>query len=338
MSNNKFWIENPAILVEKDLLMNFTPSSTMSLVQKMNAITRFCLYGLLIGFIFNFNDNIMYILFVSIIVTIIIYKINQTNNTSDNLSNNPDLFNSNQIDRLSNELSDVLVKNNTNILENFNKCNSGNNSDNNEPSKCDNSNDNNGNNEPSNGTNETSNGNNKPSKCNNKPSKCNNGNNEPSNDNNGNNNNGNGNGNGSENNNNDGNNKNLSDNIKVKLELSNEKKVLNNNISSNESTCKFPTKNNPLMNINIGDNPLNNAACEYSDEIKENINKKFKYNLYQDVDDLFGRYNSQRQFYTMPSTSNPNDQKSFAEWLYKSPETCKENSLCLRYEDTRYNK
>ena len=58
----------------------------------------------------------------------------------------------------------------------------------------------------------------------------------------------------------------------------------------------------------------------------------------QDVDDLFGRYNSQRQFYTMPSTTVPNDQKSFAEWLYKTPETCKENSLCLKYEDNRYNK
>ena len=280
MSNNEFWIENPSILIEKDELVNFVPTKNMSLVQKMNAITRFCLYGLLIGMIFNFQDNIMYILFVIIIMTIISYKLNETPNT--NSTNNPNLFNSNQIDTLSTKLSEVLINNKKNLLENFNK----------------------GNAESTSENNVVENGN----KCNAEPTiKDTSG-----------------------------------DNIQVKLEdplnKDNEQNELKQLNELSNKNCKTPTNDNPLMNVNIGDNPLNHSACEYSDEIKENINKKLNYNLYQDVDDLFGRYNSQRQFYTMPSTTVPNDQKSFAEWLYKTPETCKENSLCLKYEDNRYNK
>ena len=40
---------------------------------------------------------------------------------------------------------------------------------------------------------------------------------------------------------------------------------------------------------------------------------------------MFGRSQSQREFYTMPSTSIPNDQGSYQDWLYKIPgKTCKE--------------
>jgi len=53
---------------------------------------------------------------------------------------------------------------------------------------------------------------------------------------------------------------------------------------------------------------------------------------------LFNK-NKQRQFCTIPSTTIPNDQESFAHWLYASPETCKENQKnCLRYEDIRYSR
>ena len=47
----------------------------------------------------------------------------------------------------------------------------------------------------------------------------------------------------------------------------------------------------------------------------------------------------QRQFYTMPSTTIPNDQTGFAKFLYQLPTTCKEDSAqCLRYEDVRYSR
>ena len=78
-------------------------------------------------------------------------------------------------------------------------------------------------------------------------------------------------------------------------------------------------------------------ACDVSDpEVKLLIDNNFDNNLYKDIDDIFGKMNSQRQFYTMPSTTIPNDQESFAKWLYLSPKTCKEDQdYCLRYEDVR---
>ena len=55
-----------------------------------------------------------------------------------------------------------------------------------------------------------------------------------------------------------------------------------------------------------------------------------------DVNDVFGKMNSQRQFYTMPSTTIPNAQDDFAKWLYLNPKTCKEDQdFCLKYEDIR---
>ena len=48
--------------------------------------------------------------------------------------------------------------------------------------------------------------------------------------------------------------------------------------------------------------------------------------LIRDVNDLFGKNNSQRHFYTVPGNSIPNDQDTFAKWLYATPKTCKEGN------------
>lgn len=280
MSKDTFWIENPYILFEKDELVKFVPTKDMTLIQKMNAVTRFCLYGLIIGQLFNFKDTIMYLLCSIIILTIISYKIQLQNNDSEKLN----LFSDEQIEQLSDKLSDVLSTN-KNILNHLGKCNT---------NKDDTGNDNNNTNAD---TSQAS------TKCNAVDNK----NNSTSN---------------------------IEDLIKVKLETPNDKSE-NNIIDQN--ICKQPTKDNPLMNINIGDNPNQPPPCKHTKDIKQNINDKFNYNLYRDVDDVFERYNSQRQYYTMPATTVPNNQTEFAEWLYKSPPTCKESSLCLRTEDKRYH-
>ncbi len=50
-------------------------------------------------------------------------------------------------------------------------------------------------------------------------------------------------------------------------------------------------------------------------------------------------FKDERSFYTLPSTTIPNDQDGFARWIYRLPETCKENTnQCLRYEDIRFNR
>lgn len=95
-----------------------------------------------------------------------------------------------------------------------------------------------------------------------------------------------------------------------------------------QENCTKPTINNPLMNYNIiADSPYKQQACNYDKETKEEINKNLNYNLYEDTSDVFNRGNSQRQFYTMPNTQNPNNQTDFAKWCYETPKTCKEDNL-----------
>lgn len=109
------------------------------------------------------------------------------------------------------------------------------------------------------------------------------------------------------------------------------------------SVCQPPVNGNPFMNVTMADlmdNRTRPAACIATDaKVDEKINEIFNYNLFRDVDDVFNRNNNQRQFYTMPSTTIPNDQTSFANWLYKRPATCKEDQYnCLEYEDIRFNR
>jgi len=106
-------------------------------------------------------------------------------------------------------------------------------------------------------------------------------------------------------------------------------------------TCRKPTKDNPFMNPLITDfNTITPVACNNDDEeINNEITKAFKTDLFSDVNDAFDKMNSQRQFYTVPNTSVPNNQSEFAGWLYRSPVTCKEDQeQCLRYEDLRFKR
>lgn len=111
--------------------------------------------------------------------------------------------------------------------------------------------------------------------------------------------------------------------------------------------CTQPTIDNPFMNVtmkdylNIDPNTKKTfdrpPACDSNDlEIKKKIDESFSNNLFKDVNDIFGKMNSQRQFYTMPSTTIPNGQMEFAKWLYLNPKTCKEDQdYCNPYEDLR---
>jgi hypothetical protein len=96
-----------------------------------------------------------------------------------------------------------------------------------------------------------------------------------------------------------------------------------------------PTKHNPFMNIMPGEDFNNKINCiskthdssfRYED-LQEDIEQKFEDGLYKDISDIYGKASSQRQFYTMPNTSIINNQEGFAEWLYKSSTTCKENNI-----------
>lgn len=84
--------------------------------------------------------------------------------------------------------------------------------------------------------------------------------------------------------------------------------------------CTLPTKDNPFMNptlVDIKEFPNKPQACNISNKnVKKKMRDAFNDSVYRDVDDIYGRKTSDRQFYTVPSTTIPNDQKKFAEFLY----------------------
>ncbi len=98
----------------------------------------------------------------------------------------------------------------------------------------------------------------------------------------------------------------------------------------------LPTARNPFMNVLIDEikyNPSRPVAASVMDpSVKVTLDDFFRTEFNADPTDVFGRSQSQRQFVTMPSTSIPNDQGSYQNWLYKIPgKTCKEGGreACL---------
>jgi len=104
-----------------------------------------------------------------------------------------------------------------------------------------------------------------------------------------------------------------------------------------ETECRVPTKDNPFMNPPIhefsNDKYQKPKSCPSYNNVgvQNRVEELFNTELYRDVKDIFNKNNSQRQFYTVPGNQVPNDQGSFAQWLYGQPKTCKEgNSVaCL---------
>lgn len=105
--------------------------------------------------------------------------------------------------------------------------------------------------------------------------------------------------------------------------------------------CQKPTHNNPFMNVLISDitaNPNRPPACYSEDpDTKEEIETFFNYNLYKDVDDVWDKRNSQREYVTQPSTTIPNDRDTFMKWCWNTPYVCKDGDedfcMSITYDD-----
>ena len=62
-------------------------------------------------------------------------------------------------------------------------------------------------------------------------------------------------------------------------------------------------------------------------KVKDALENYYRVQWWADPTDVYGKSQDQRMFYTMPSTSIPNDQASFQDWLFKIPSrTCKEGN------------
>ena len=125
-------------------------------------------------------------------------------------------------------------------------------------------------------------------------------------------------------------------NIKTKEIFFNEEEVYIKKNKKN-TKCTVPVKTNPFMNVLLNDyvyNAERSQACDLSNEnVEDKVKVYFENNLYTNIDDVYNRNSSYRQFYTTPNTTIPNDQDGFAKWLYYSEDkTCKEGNTqkCYR--------
>lgn len=104
-----------------------------------------------------------------------------------------------------------------------------------------------------------------------------------------------------------------------------------------------PTSRNPFMNILLDEikyNPERPPAASVQDPAVEQVmDDYFRIQWHSDPTDVYGKKQSQRQFITQPSTTIPNDQGSFADWLYRIPgKTCKEGgrNACMHATETSH--
>ena len=101
----------------------------------------------------------------------------------------------------------------------------------------------------------------------------------------------------------------------------------------------YPTLKNPYMNV-LNDektyNPTRAAAAPIdAPMVKQSLDDYFRTNFYNDPTDVFGKQQDQRQFYTVPSTTIPNDRESLQNWLYNiSPKNCKAGGKSACYAGT----
>ena len=94
----------------------------------------------------------------------------------------------------------------------------------------------------------------------------------------------------------------------------------------------MPTKKNPVMNVLLNeytDNPKRKpAAPSYNDEVHKEMNKNSKTDvderLFKNLGDNISFENSMRNFYAMPNTQIPNNQRDFALFCYGNMPSCKD--------------
>jgi hypothetical protein len=282
---NNFWIKNPYILVEE--YWTILPNNKMSRDEQMNAITRFCIYFIILCLLFDSQNQFILYAFVVIILIVVFYLVYITDKegmTEDLIKKNNDKIEKFEDIRIltdkDNTINDPLIK----LYD----------------------------------------------KVKNKNSNANN---------------------------------NLSKNIEVQsgyidsngyyqigkdysdvnLEDFITKSKKNKKVSWQEdqeikkNNSRKPTLENPYNNILFSDyTDASNLAepCNIDEKDVKEMQNLYNSSIYRNIDDVYERENSQRLFYTLPIQTVPNDQTNFANWLYKTGPSCKENSQnCNYYQD-----
>lgn len=116
---------------------------------------------------------------------------------------------------------------------------------------------------------------------------------------------------------------------KGKTTVIREKLAEENAVIMDNKICTRPTATNPFMNPSVYDygKADKREACDVTHPgVNRTVNNLFNAKVYRNASDIFNKEASQREFYTVPSTTIPNKQGEFAEWLYGKGRTCKEGN------------
>ena len=104
-------------------------------------------------------------------------------------------------------------------------------------------------------------------------------------------------------------------------------------INNEPKKCINATPVNPYKNITFNDYldnaeklpvPCNDDEDEFNYKKMDNL---YNSSIFRNTSDVYERENSQRMFYSVPQ----NEQGKFADWCFKGPETCKENTQACTY-------
>lgn len=122
---------------------------------------------------------------------------------------------------------------------------------------------------------------------------------------------------------------------------SNSYNYITDKIYSFQDKCNRPTKDNPYMNPSILDYENGNIPkpCNVDDnEIQTKVRNCYNEDLYRNLDDLFDKKNSERQFYSVPRENYTGNNADFAHYLYHDTGGCRgPDQKCNRFEDLRFS-
>ena len=72
---NIFWIDDPSVLYANDGYLKFFPEFEMTKVEQLNALTRFCIYAIILLLLFYGRTKWLYVPIIGILIIIILYSI-----------------------------------------------------------------------------------------------------------------------------------------------------------------------------------------------------------------------------------------------------------------------
>ena len=77
-----FWLNEPTILFNKKYITDIWPNSTMTNMEKLNAISRFVILASLLGYLITLNIGLIFVCIITLAVIAILYHV-QSNKSKD---------------------------------------------------------------------------------------------------------------------------------------------------------------------------------------------------------------------------------------------------------------